>query len=436
MIRAALWLALYLGLVLLPPALLVLLEPPRSGGFAWDFAMILGYSALAMFGLQFVLTARFKRATAPFGIDLIYALHRWLAIAALLFVMVHVILLAWRYPAALGSADPLRAPWHMSAGRLALILFALIVLSSLLRKRLRWAYESWRFWHGLAATAALLLAIVHAEGAGHFLNAAWKQWAWGALAAFWIFAIIHVRLLRPWWVARRPWRIASRERLAGRMWRLRLRPLGHEGLRRFEPGQFAWLSFGQHPIRLAEHPFSIASAPGSEELEFAIKELGDFTSKIGELSPDTCVYVDGPYGAFSIDRQPQAKGFVFIAGGAGIAPILSMIRAMAARGDLRPAVLFYGNRNLQRTAYRAELAALAEPCRLKVVLLLHEPETDWEGERGFISEEILRRHLPEKHDGWHAFLCGPKPMLALAEKSLRRLGFPLAAIHSEIFDLA
>lgn len=107
--------------------------------------MILGYSALAMFGLQFVLTARFKRATAPFGIDLIYALHRWLAIAALLFVMVHVILLAWRYPAALGSADPLRAPWHMSAGRLALILFAFIVLSSLLRKRLRWAYESWRF---------------------------------------------------------------------------------------------------------------------------------------------------------------------------------------------------------------------------------------------------------------------------------------------------
>lgn len=436
MIRALAWLSLYLGLVLLPPALLVAVEPPRSGGLAWDFAMVLGYSALAMFGLQFVLTARFKRATAPFGIDWIYALHRWLAIAALLFVVLHVAILAWRHPAALGVADPFRAPWHMSAGRLALILFALVVLTSLLRKRLRWAYESWRFWHGIAAVAALLLAIAHAEGAGHFLNARWKRWAWGGLAAAWLLAIVHVRLLRPWRVARRPWAIASLKRLAGRTWRLRLRPIGHPGLGDFLPGQFAWLSFGSHPIRLKEHPFSIASAPGAEQLEFAIKELGDFTSRIGELPLDTRVYVDGPYGSFTIDHHPEAQGLIFIAGGAGIAPILSMLRAMAARHDRRPALLFYGNRSLSRTAFREELTSLESRIALRVVLVLHEPEPEWEGERGFIDAELLRRHLGAGREGWHAFICGPKPMIALAERSLHRLGIPLRAIHSEIFDLA
>lgn len=436
MIRALAWLSLYLGLVLLPPALLVAVEPPRSGGLAWDFAMVLGYSALAMFGLQFVLTARFKRATAPFGIDWVYALHRWLAIAALLFVVLHVVILAWRHPAALGVADPLRAPWHMSAGRLALVLFALLVLTSLLRKRLRWAYESWRFWHGIAAVAGLLLAIAHAEGAGHFLNAPWKRWAWGGLAAAWLLAIVHVRLLRPWRVARRPWAIASLKRLAGRTWRLRLRPIGHSGLGDFLPGQFAWLSFGSHPIRLREHPFSIASAPGAEELEFAIKELGDFTSRIGELPLDTRVYVDGPYGSFTIDHHPEARGFIFIAGGAGIAPILSMLRAMAARNDRRPALLFYGNRSLSRTAFREELESLESRIALRVVLVLHEPEPEWEGERGFIDAKLLRRHLGAGREGWHAFVCGAKPMIALAERSLHRLGIPLRAIHSEIFDLA
>lgn len=436
MIRLVVWLVVYLALVLLPPALLVLIDPPRSGGLAWDFSLILGYSALAVFGLQFVLTARFKRATAPVGIDLVYALHRWLAIAALLFVIAHVAILAWRHPAALGVADPLRAPWHMSAGRLALLLFAFIVLSSLLRKQIRWSYESWRLWHGLAASAALLLAIAHTEGAGHFLNAPWKRWAWAGLAAVWILAIVHVRLLRPWRVARKPWAIDHLERVAGRMWRLRLRPVGHPGFGDFQPGQFAWLSFGHHPAKLREHPFSIASAPGDPGLEFAIKELGDFTSRIGELAQGSRVYVDGPYGAFSIDRHPQARGFVFIAGGAGIAPILSMLRAMDRRGDRRPAVLFYGNRSLSRTAYREELAALEQRLALRVVLVLHAPEPGWKGERGFVDEAVLRRHLVAGIDGWHAFVCGPKPMLALAERSLHRLGFPLGAIHSEIFDLA
>ncbi|MDW8479637.1 MAG: c-type cytochrome [Xanthomonadales bacterium] len=172
--------------------------------------------------------------------------------------------------------------------------------------------------------------------------------------------------------------------------------------------------------RCSEHPFSIASAPGQPELEFAIKELGDFTSRIGELPAGTRAYVDGPYGAFSIDRHPEASGFVFVAGGAGIAPILSMIRAMAARGDLRPAVLFYGNRRLDRAAYREELEALAARLPLRVVHVLHDPEPGWEGERGFIDQAVLARHLPKERRGWHAFVCGPKPMIRLAERALRR----------------
>ena len=62
------WLLLYLALIMGPLGVLLLGERPRGNGFWWDFALLLGYAGLAMMGVQFALTARFKRATAPFGI--------------------------------------------------------------------------------------------------------------------------------------------------------------------------------------------------------------------------------------------------------------------------------------------------------------------------------------------------------------------------------
>ena len=60
-------------------------------------------------------------------------------------------------------------------------------------------------------------------------------------------------------------------------------------------------------------------------------------------------WVDGPFGAFTLDRKPAA-GFVFVAGGIGIAPVLSMLRTLADRGDRRPVVLFYSGPDETRLA--------------------------------------------------------------------------------------
>jgi ferredoxin-NADP reductase len=63
---------------------------------------------------------------------------------------------------------------------------------------------------------------------------------------------------------------------------------------------------------------------------------------VHELPPGTTVYVDGPHGVFSID-QAEGPGFGFIAGGVGVTGLPSMLRTMADRGDVRPAVLVYAN---------------------------------------------------------------------------------------------
>ena len=80
------WIAFYLVLVLAPLLTLMLAEVPRGSGFWWDFSMALGFTGMAMMGVQFFLTARFKRASTPFGIDIIYFFHRYLALMAVSFI--------------------------------------------------------------------------------------------------------------------------------------------------------------------------------------------------------------------------------------------------------------------------------------------------------------------------------------------------------------
>jgi predicted ferric reductase len=430
------WIGVYLALVALPLAVLLLPPAPPGSGFIWDLALAVGYAAVAMLGVQFLLTARFKRATAPFGIDIVYYFHRYLAVVAFGLIVIHVLIAITVHPEGFGLLDPRGSSRVMLAGQVALLGFAAIIVSSLWRKQLRIEYDRWRFWHGIAATAALLLALVHLLGSDRYLQAPLKLSIWVLLALGWMALICHVRLLRPWRLSRRPWRVVEVSRESGRSWILRVRPEGHAGFD-FRPGQFAWVTLRASPFALKEHPFSIASAPAADgALSFAIKELGDFTREIGNIRADEVAYVDGPYGAFTVDRFPRAAGFLFVAGGVGIAPIMSMLRALAERGEKRPLTLFYGNRLWDHVVFRDELAALAQRLALEPVHVLGEPPAGWAGERGLVTREVLARHLPQGYEGFQVFICGPNPMIASVERDLVQLGIKPRNLHSEIFDLA
>jgi len=200
-------------------------------------------------------------------------------------------------------------------------------------------------------------------------------------------------------------------------------------------GQFAWLSVRSTPFALAEHPFSIASsAEQPHQLQFTIKELGDFTGTIKSIRPDERVYVDGPYGVFSIDYT-AVENYVFIAGGIGIVPIMSMLRSLADRQAQEPVLLIYGYKSQQYITYKEELDALSSRLDLKIVYVLTAPEADWQGETGYIDYNLLVRYIPGIAANSHYYLCGPTAMMILTEQSLHKLGIPFTRIHSEIFTL-
>jgi ferredoxin-NADP reductase len=134
------------------------------------------------------------------------------------------------------------------------------------------------------------------------------------------------------------------------------------------------------------------------------------------------------------DRH-EAPGYVFVAGGIGIAPIMSMLRALADRGDRRPLLLFHAYRQWDRMTFREGIEGLEQRLDLRVVYVLEEPPDGWAGERGWMTEDLLGRHLPAGRERLVYFVCGPDAMTQAVEQWLVALGVPASRVHSELFDL-
>lgn len=434
-LQGAFWLFVYF-LVTLAPLFVLLLGPiPEARGFWREFSVALGFAGLAMMGWQFALTARFRRVKAPFGSDLVYFFHKQISFVAFFIILAHPIILFIISPDTLQLLNLTTAPWRARAGVTAFVaLFALIAIS-VWRKKFKISYDRWRVWHGLLAVAAVTLAMTHILGVGHYVGTPWKRALWIGYGIAWIGLLFYLRIIKPWLELRRPYRVDQVRPERSNTWTIALHPDGHKGIK-FSPGQFAWLTIWDSTFSDKEHPFSISSsAERSEQLEFTIKELGDFTARIKQVQPGQSVYLDGPHGAFSIDRQPTAPGYVFIAGGVGITPIMSMLRTLADRGNRRPLHLIYASRDWENVIFRDEIQELQTRLDLRVTHVLQYPPEDWEGASGFVTLELLKQSLPEKLGEYQYYICGPEPMMNAVEINLSKLGVPLTNFHSERFNL-
>jgi len=432
---AILWVSIYLMLVLAPLLILIFGEIPPGSGFWWDFSMALGFSSMAIMSALFFLTARFRRASAPFGIDIIYYFHRYLALMVFVLIILHFLIIRISNVDALGVINPLHAPWYMTAGRASLMLFALIIITSLWRKQLHIHYDEWRMLHIGLAIGIFLLALGHIEGAGYYIDAPAKRWLWSGYTLFWLLLILYIRLIKPWKMSRQPYRVVEVRQERCHSWTLALEPKGHAGMH-FEPGQFVWLTLRESPWHIKEHPFSFSSsATHQDRLELTIKELGDFTQTIKEIQIGEIAYLDGPYGSFSTDRYPEAPGFIFIAGGVGVGPIISMLRTLKDRHDNRPVWFIYANHSWEDVIFAEELQALNERLDFHLIHVLSNPSEEWDGEEGRINQDLLNKYLPTNRREQEYFICGPVPMRGAVEQALHNLHVPLKRVHAELFDL-
>jgi predicted ferric reductase len=433
-ITGVFWIALFLAVVLLP-VWLMLISPLPSGRHFWlEFSVALGFIGLTQIAVQFVLIARFKSVTAPYGIDVILQFHRQLAVIAIVAILVHPLIIVIDNPSRLKLLNPLSGNLASRFALTSLLALLAIAVSSLYREKLKLDYERWRLSHLVLGVVAVVFAQLHVSMAGLYTNTFWKQAIWVAMAAAMVGVVLYLRLFKPFWQRGNQWRVAEVRPERGNTWTLVLESVDHPGMP-FMPGQFAWLKLGSS-FTLEEHPFSFSSsALRHDRVEFGIKELGDFTSTIKDVQPGTRASLDGPHGAFCIDRYP-AVGYVFIAGGVGITPMISFLRTMADRSDPRPVLLVYADRDWEGIAFREEIDGLKEQLDLEVLYVLQEPPDDWQGEKGMITPELLERHMPRELIHRNFFICGPPPMMEAVQASLLEHGAQQDHIHLERFNLA
>lgn len=431
------WLALYTLVVLAPAAVAVATDPyPAARPALVEASVALGLLATPIILAQFALVSRLGTTSRLFGIDALLQFHRGMGFLALGFAVLHPLLLSARgLPIATWS--PFAGGAVTRSGAVALWALAALVVTSVLRRRLRLSYEGWRTVHLAFAVTIVAALVAHVVAVGGYGATAAGRVLLVAYVAAFAALVAGYRVLRPAAMRGRPWEVVDNAGIGAATRFLRVRPVGHAGLD-FSPGQFAWLVTGGSPFSRQQHPLSMASsaerAPDGA-IEFAVKALGDWSREVvPALAPGARVWVDGPFGAFTPDRV-DADGLVMIAGGIGITPMRSMLLTLRDRGDRRRIVLVHAAREEAGLLFRREMEQLRDALDLGIVHVLEEPPDGWAGERGLVTRELLLRHLPPEPGRCHYFVCGPRPMMDAVERILVGAGVPRRSVDSERFDV-
>jgi propane monooxygenase reductase component len=223
--------------------------------------------------------------------------------------------------------------------------------------------------------------------------------------------------------------VVSKDRVTHDMVHLVLKLIEPEEVK-FFPGQYMDFTVpGTDQIR----SFSMANTSSRDGLlEFVIKVYPDglFSTFLDQrLAVGDRLELSGPFGVFTL--RDSDKDLVFVGGGAGMAPILSLLRSMADRGIDRKATFFYGARGERDLCFTEELHAIAE----KLPNFSYIPalsDEDWAGENGLITD-VVKRLTGGNIAGAHAYVCGPPPMVEAAVPLLATLGVDEKRVYYDKF---
>ena len=438
--RAAGWAALYLTIALGPLILsLIQLDPGR--GFWVNLSVAAGFVGLSLMGLQFVLAAHTVRTARVFGLDLLLRFHRQITWLIALLIFAHPIILFLWDPRFLALLDVAHAPARARFAVVSVVLLAVLIVTSIWRRRLHIRYAVWQVMHSVLATLIVVTALVHVLLIGYYVDEPWEKALWACYSLAFVSIGVWVRIVRPILRWRRRWRVVAVENEAAGSSTIELEPVdprsfGPRGFE-FEAGQYAWIHVGGSPFAMTYHPFSFSSSAQSPgRVRFTIKPEQGFTATVPDLSLGSVVYLDGPWGHLTMERN-DANGFVFIAAGVGVTPMLSMISTLADRDDDRDCLLILGNRHEDRIIGADRLRELEERMpNLEVVHVISRPGDGWDGETGRIRADVLDRVLPTDRRERAYFLCASGPVMDAVTVALATLGIPDAHVSAERFAMA
>jgi predicted ferric reductase len=427
----------YILLLLLPLLIAWAATPRTEEVFLTELGKNFALVGLTIIALQFVLASRLPFIAHFYGLDMVLRFHKAMAVLAVLLLISHPVFIAagkgnWRLLYGLAMPGPI---W---LGRIALLLLLAQAVTSIFQRRLL-PFEKWRLLHN-QAVLILILVLAHSLVVGDDLEHIAMQVLWGIWFVLATAAYVYHMFYRPAGSSRRPYRVKEVIRENHNVSTIVLQPPPGEPPFFHLPGQFHFLRLYRNNRRYdgEEHHFTISSSPTQlDTITSTIKESGDFTATLGATRPGDTVHIEGPYGRFSFLLHSLRKDLVFIAGGIGITPLMSMLRFLRDTRSDRKVVLLNANRREEDIIFREELAAMVngKHPRLRVIHVLTRPTPAWKGEYGLIDHGMIRRYCGIDIRGMEFYLCCPPGMMTKLERELKTLKATPDQIHSERFWL-
>ena len=417
------------------PLLAPVFYPSEAHEFFSKMGKAFSMMAIMILSLQFVIAGRFQCITAPYGHDAVMRFHRLMGIFAFVLLLLHPLLLSLD---SIELLTKIQQPWFIQAGRIALVVIVILVMSTLFRKKLKISYERWRRLHDFLALLLLVLAYVHSGYAGSSFEDTASRVVWFTFPVVIFLIFIYYRVIRSNFTNKNLFTVKSVKDVTKDVIALSLaRKDGHD-IHDYLPGQFHFLTFKNGKMPSEEHHFTISSCPTEKKyIESTIKKSGDFTSNLHNARCGDEVVLSSAYGRFSYVLYPESNNHVFIAGGVGITPFISMLRHMQDTQSKCNVTLLYANRRVKDIAYFEELASIeeGENFNLKVIHILSEPDNNWKNEISRIDINSIISVCNEDLSDKAFWICGPEKMRNGLIKGLRAKSVKSEKIHAESFDL-
>jgi predicted ferric reductase len=192
----------------------------------------------------------------------------------------------------------------------------------------------------------------------------------------------------------------------------------------FEAGQFCFLRLNKNKL-YARHPFTISSSPNEKNLRFAVKIEGRFTKAVSELKEGEEIFVDGPFGIFTVEGN---KNLIFIAGGVGITPFMSIIKNNLEKEKNQDITLLYSAKTEKDIIFKKEFDNMKKPWLKKIYLLREKTKGN---EYGYFTRKLIEKYVSNLDSLF--YICGPERMKKSVKEILASMKVKKKNIFTEDF---
>lgn len=417
------------------PFLIWLFMLPLGGRFGSleatfrSLGQVSGLLGMTLLSINFILSTRFKFLDRWFnGLNRVYIKHHIIGALAFCFLLFHPLLLAAQFislQVAFRFIFSLEG-WQLNLGKLGLLVLILLMVITLY---LNFKYQNWKSTHKYLGLVLFLGGLHMFFISSDISNNVLLKYYMLTLASLATGSYLYRTVFSLYKRGEYKYKLTEVLKINDSIIELKLTPLTQKI--NFLPGQFIFLRFQDEVGVLSEsHPFSIISSTGDAGLALGIKTVGDYTSMLPLMKPGATCRLEGPFGAFSYSKA-GSKRQIWIAGGIGITPFVSMARELNTQNDSADDYkidLYYSIKNVSEAVFAPELLEISKRNK-NFKFYEHFSEKD-----GYISAQNIVKNNEHISDA-EIFLCGPLGFMQSLRAQFIKLGFNKNRVHSEEFSL-